>query len=135
MGQYILNHSGEEIDNILDHALLDTDKIKAEQISNNAITTDKIVDNAVTQVYTATIGTIWSGSAAPYSQDVLVSGITENDIPVIDMIASEIFATAQEQEEAWANIYRAVTGENKITFYAKDKTATNVSIQIRCFRK
>lgn len=104
-------------------------------LANGAVSTGKIADNAVSTVYTATLNTTWSGSAAPYTKAQTISGILETDKPIIDLVPSATFADAEAQEEAWANIYRAVTSANTITFYAKDKPTVSIPIQVRCIRK
>lgn len=105
------------------------------KIANSAVTADKIADGAVSTVYTATLDTTWSGSAAPYTKAQTISGILATDNPIIDLVPSDTFADAEAQEEAWANIYRAVTSANTITFYAKEKPEVSIPIQVRCIRK
>lgn len=105
------------------------------KIANNAVTAPKIADNAVSTVYTATLDTTWSGSVAPYTKAQTISGILATDKPIIDVVPSATFADAEAQEEAWANIYRAVTSANTITFYAKEKPTVSIPIQVRCIRK
>lgn len=85
--------------------------------------------------FTATISTSWSGTAAPYSQAVTVSGILATDNPHIYPVYSDTLATARLQEEAWNKIYKAVTAANKITFYCfYDKPVTAIPIQIEVNR-
>lgn len=102
---------------------------------DGSVTAEKIAPNAVSTLYTATLDTTWSGSAAPYTKAQTISGILETDKPIIDLVPSDTFADAEAQEEAWANIYRAVTSANTITFYAKDKPTVSIPIQVRCIRK
>lgn len=109
--------------------------VTAPKIANSAVTNAKIADGAVSTVYTATLDTTWSGSAAPYTKAQTISGILATDKPIIDLVPSATFADAEAQEEAWANIYRAVTSANTITFYAKDKPTVSIPIQVRCIRK
>lgn len=81
--------------------------------------------------YTATVDTTWSGSAAPYSKSITVTGITAADTPIIDVVLSATYATAQTQLENFSKIFRAVTGANTITLYANAKTTANISLQIK----
>lgn len=76
----------------------------------------------------------WSGSAAPYTQSVAVSGITSSDNPIIDVVMSGTYSTDSARIEAWACIYRAVTGSGAITFYATDKPAVDLPVQIKVVR-
>lgn len=110
-------------------------EIEAMQESLNHIQADQIVDGAVSQMFTATIGTAWTGSAAPYSQAITVNGILASDSPVVDIVPSEDYATAESQLEAWANIYRIVTSANEIIVYATEKTITEIPIQMVVMRK
>lgn len=109
--------------------------VNTAALASSAVTAAKIAANAVSTVYTATLNTTWSGSAAPYSKAQTISGILATDKPIIDLVPSSTFATAEAQEEAWANIYRAVTSANTITFYAKEKPTVSIPIQVRCIRK
>lgn len=83
---------------------------------------------------TATIGTTWTGSAAPYSQEVAVTGIRATDNPIIDLVPSSTYATALLEEAAWANIYKITTAANAITVYAHAKTTQAVSIRLKVVR-
>lgn len=81
-----------------------------------------------------TLNTTWSGSAAPYSKAQTVSGILATDTPIIDVVMSGTFATDEKRAEAWAYIYRAVTSANTITFYATEKPAVDLPLQIKVVR-
>jgi hypothetical protein len=86
-------------------------------------------------VLTATIQvSSWSGSSAPYSNIVSVNGIQSSDTPIIDVVMSGTFSTDEQRVNAWGYIYRAVTGNNSITFYATDKPAINIPVQIKVMR-
>ena len=82
--------------------------------------------SGVRKDYTGTLSTTWSGSAAPYTQAVTVSGILSTDRPIVDFVCSGTYATDQSREEGWLNIYRAVTAANKITFYAHEKPTVSI---------
>ena len=99
------------------------------------VTAAKIADGAVTQVYTGTLTTTWSGSAAPYTQALTVSGILAADMPIVDLVPSGTYATAEKQIEAWGYVYRIVTAANKITAYATETPTVALPIQIRAVRK
>ena len=119
---------------------IDTSAIPAGGVGTNelapgSVTAPKIAANAVSQAYTTTLNTTWSGSAAPYTKVQTISGILATDTPIIDLVPSATFADATKQEDAWANVYRAVTAANQITFYAKAKPTVSIPLQIRCIRK
>lgn len=82
--------------------------------------------------YTATIpASGWTGSAAPYICDVTVPGLLAVDKPIVDIIPSATYATAETQIEAYGHIYRMVAQENKIVAYATDKPAVDIPIQVK----
>lgn len=72
----------------------------------------------------------WTGSAAPYSNVVNVSGMLADDRPILDVVPSSTLATAQQQMDGYAMIYRAVTAAGKITFYATDKPSVDIPVQL-----
>jgi hypothetical protein len=89
---------------------------------------------SVAEKYTATITTTWTGSAAPYSQSITVTGITADDKPVVDLVFSGTYATDQARLKDWGKIYRIVTAANSITVYATDKTSVELPIQLQVVR-
>ena len=101
--------------------------VETAKIKDKAVTTAKLADHAVSVDYTVTLDTTWSGDAAPYTKEQTINGILAADMPLIDLVPSETFADAQEQEDAWASVYRAVTAADKITFYAKAKPTVSIS--------
>lgn len=110
--------------------------VGATQLDSNSVTSVKIAANAVSTTYTGDLTvTGWSGSAAPYSQAVTITGVLATDTPIVDLVPSATYATAESQIEGWANIYRAVAASNTITFYATDKPTIALPFQVRCIRK
>ena len=85
-------------------------------------------------VLTATLNTSWSGSSAPYTKTISVSGILPTDVPFIDIVMSGTYATDTARQEAWGYIYRAVTANGSITFYATEKPTVSLPIQIKVVR-
>ena len=86
------------------------------------------------RTYTANITTTWTGSAAPYTQTITVSGMTANDNPVVDVVPDSTYATATSQIAEYGKIYKITTAANSITVYATEKTETTVPIQLKCVR-
>lgn len=110
--------------------------IGTASLADGVVTAPKIADGAVSQTFTATITAAgWTGDAAPYTNEVTVTGLTADDNPFVDMIASSTFETAETEIEAFANIYRMVTAENKLTVYAAEKPTVDIAIQIKVVRK
>lgn len=85
-------------------------------------------------VLTATLNTTWSGTSAPYTKTVSVSGILSTDTPIIDVVMSGTYSTDEARTEAWGYIYRAVTANGSITFYATEKPTVSLPIQIKVVR-
>jgi hypothetical protein len=84
-------------------------------------------------VYTATITTTWSGSSAPYTQDVTATGLTSSTDFLISPVYDANNATALLQETAWSGIDSVVSGTDKITctcFSMKPVTAIPVKIKV-----
>lgn len=77
------------------------------------------------------LSTSWTGSAAPYTQDLAVSGLLATDVPTVDFRATGTYSTDQKAEEAWLNIYRIVSSANKLTFYAHAKPTVAIPITIK----
>jgi hypothetical protein len=145
-----LSGSAVDTDNIVDRAV-ETEKIEdgavnADKLASNAVTTakikdgdvtaDKLASNSVSSVYTGELTVAgWTGSAAPFTQAVNIAGILESDIPVIDLVPSATYADAMQQIEGWGLIYRVVTNDGIITFYAQEKPTVALPFQARCIRK
>lgn len=89
----------------------------------------------VTAEYTATLSTSWTGSSAPYSQNVTVTGIKSSDNPIVDVVLSSTTSTAKNQLEAWGCVSRITTSSNQITAYClEDKPTTSIPIRLRVVR-
>lgn len=76
----------------------------------------------------------WSASA-PYTQNVAVEGVEENDDPHVYPVFSDDLKTAQEQEEAAAMISMGKTFKGGITFICfEDKPAVDIPARIEVNR-
>lgn len=85
-------------------------------------------------ILTATIlAADWSGSA-PYTNAVTVTGLLATDTPVMDLIASSTYATAQNEISDYGNIYKAVCADNTLTVYATSAPTHDLNIQLLCVR-
>lgn len=91
--------------------------------------------DSVHNVYSATLSANWSGSSAPYTQNVAITGILASDTPHITPVYSDDPSTALKQKEAWAMVSKAVAGANQITFTCfEDKPETAIPIQVEAIR-
>ena len=80
---------------------------------------------------TATITTTWSGTEAPYIQEITISGIIDDHKPIIGPIYDDDVETAIAQQEAWSLIDKIVTDINKIICYCfTDKPEVAIDIQL-----
>lgn len=110
--------------------------IGTANLANESVTAAKISNGAVSQTFTTVITADgWTGEAAPYTNAVTVTGLLATDTPIVDMIPSDTFETAEEETEAYANIYRMVTADNQLKAYATEKPTVDISIQIKAVRK
>ena len=127
--------NGTSTSTTIDTAAIPAGGVGTNELAAGSVTAPKIAANAVSQIYTTTLSTIWSGSTAPYTKAQMIPGILATDTPLIDLVPSATFADAENQSDAWANVYRAVTTANWITFYARSKPTVAIPLQIRCIRK
>ena len=75
----------------------------------------------------------WSGSSAPYSQAVTITGVaTTGKPPIIDVVLSDTYATAMSELTAYGLVYRfKVTADNTVTAYATAIPATAINIHAK----
>lgn len=118
-----------------------TDSLTIEAGDNINITPDATSDKVTisadnpSTTYNATIGTEWTGDAAPYSQTITVTGITENDTPIVDIIPNNSdYEALTTQLEEFGNVYRITTAADNITVYATEKTTVEIPIQLKCVK-
>jgi hypothetical protein len=91
----------------------------------------KASDFAEKNFKTATITTTWSGTEAPYIQEITISGIIDDHKPIIGPIYDDDVETAIAQQEAWSLIDKIVTDINKIICYCfTDKPEVAIDIQL-----
>lgn len=86
---------------------------------------------------TATLATgSWSGASAPYTQDMTITGVTTaGKPPIIDVVLSDTYATAQSELIAYGLVYRfKVTATDTVTAYATSAPATAINIQAKLVR-
>ena len=90
---------------------------------------------AKTVTYTASLAnTSWTGSG-PFTKEVTVTGILSTDNPTIDVNFSTIdFADVANITSSWALVYRAVTTDNTVTFYATTVPSLTIPLDIKVVR-
>ena len=76
----------------------------------------------------------WQGTTPPYSLSVTIGSIESTDTPIIDILLSGTYSIDEARIEAWGYIYRAVTDDGSITFYATEKPTVSLPVQIKVVR-
>lgn len=78
----------------------------------------------------------WVGSSAPYSQAVTITGVTTaGKPPIIDVVLSDTYATAQLELAAYGVVYRfKVTADDTVTAYATAIPTTAINIHAKLVR-
>lgn len=108
----------------------------ATPTNNTDATNKEYVDTKATVYsYTASLSTTWTGTSAPYTQSISISGILSTDKPHITPVYSTTNATAILEKKAWNCISKAVTSAGKITFTCfEEKPTQALSLQIEVIR-
>ena len=83
----------------------------------------------------ATISAAWTGDAAPYRQNVAVSGALASDFPHIAPVYSGDYETAVAERESWNMINVAASVDGAITFVCfEEKPTTAITVLIEVIR-
>lgn len=108
----------------------------ATPTNNTDATNKEYVDTKATVYsYTASLSTTWTGTSAPYTQSISISGILSTDKPHITPVYSTTNATAILEKKAWNCISKAETSAGKITFTCfEEKPTQALSLQIEVIR-
>ena len=90
----------------------------------------------IREEFTATLpNTSWTGTSAPYSKEVIVSGILATDKPDFDLNLSSVsYADIPTIQSAWFNVYRTVSSADKITFYSHEIPSIDIPLTIKVVR-
>lgn len=107
-----------------------TGGIGTNQLANRSITAQKIAPNAVSKVFTAEIGTEWTGSAAPYTQEITVDDLPDSKRIIADINLSDDWELATAEYEDFGKITKITASSGKITAYASEPTTTSLNIKL-----
>ncbi len=88
----------------------------------------------VLKSWTVELTTTWTGSEAPYSQEVTVTGLLATDKVDVDVQQTGTYATDQSIVSQWSNVYRVVPTDNTLTFYATVATTSAFDINVKVVR-
>lgn len=91
--------------------------------------------SGLTKSYTATIpSSSWTGTEAPFSKAVTISGILSSDEPFIDIVPTGTYATDITMQQNWGKVYRAVTSTDTITFYATAVPSADIPLKVKVIK-
>ena len=97
--------------------------------------TKNYVDSKVVSFSTTLPYASWTGTSAPYTKAVTVTGILATDTPTIDLdLSNATYSDVATIQSSWANVYRAVTSADTITFYASSVPTIDIPLGIKAVR-
>lgn len=91
-------------------------------------------DRATIETKTITLSTNWTGTNAPYTQEVAVEGLLSTDVPIVGLVQSGTYSEAQTQLADYGKLYRAVTSDGAITFFSRESTSTALTLQLKIIK-
>lgn len=104
-------------------------------ITGGSNITPSEIGAATTVLYSTNIDASgWSGSAAPYSKSIAVSGLLSTDVPIIDLVQSGTESTDSVMRENWGKVTRITTAVNTIVVYASEAPSAAMPIQLKVIR-
>lgn len=78
--------------------------------------------------------TSWTGSVAPFTKAVTLTGILATDKPIYDLEPSGTYATDKIMQTNWNLIYDIDTSLNTLTFYADAVPSANINVKVKVIR-
>ena len=128
-------------DTIYTHPANHSPSIITQDSSNRFVSdTEKSNWNSVDQKaeavnYTTTIPhTSWTGSEAPFTKTVTVTGMLSTDTPVIDIVPTGVYVTDVAIGENWGLVYRVKTDIDSVTVYTHEVPAVDIPIVLKVVR-
>lgn len=73
----------------------------------------------------------WSGDTAPYTQTVQVDLMTADFNPNVALIASDSYDVALVQLQEYSKLFKGVSSDGAITFYATTPPKVDLSLRIK----
>lgn len=93
--------------------------------------TNALNGKAVVTTFDTTLSTSWTGSSAPYTQTVSVSGVLSTDNPIVDVVLSSTTSTAISQLAGWGCVSKITTSNGSITATCfEEKPTVSIPIQM-----
>ena len=131
IGQTTLNQGGEvtvTLPAVAGTLLTDTDPRLSAVLSGST-------GGASVTTYSVTIPSAsWTGSSAPYTKTVTVTGLLATDEPIIDVNLTGTYTTDQTTRTNWSKVYDGDTATNSITFYADAVPTADIPVRIKVIR-
>lgn len=114
----------------------DYDNLYPTTLINNVTNLQTQLDSkATTTTYTTTIEPTWTGTQAPYTQTIAITGILYTDNPIVDIVPSSNYDTAVEQLDQYPLISYITTANGYITVTCLGTPTTiNIPVQLLCVR-
>lgn len=131
--KYTISDNGDGTSKITDSTAYsqEGDSFGAKDINDTNAAVNRL--NHVTEITLSKDA--WTGSAAPYSQEISVAGVTADDEPlVVSALADGASSDAQKAyNKAFAILCAgtATTGNGKITFKVYKKPATTIAVGLK----
>lgn len=114
-GTELTPDSNNKVSFNIPNVLQTTGSSTTDTMSQDAITT-ALSGKASVLTYNATLlSSGWSGSSAPYTQTVSVSGILSTDKVFADVVLDSSTSTALDQSRQWAFVSQMTTSNGSIT--------------------
>ena len=82
--------------------------------------------------FVVSLGTAWTGTTPLYTQEVTCAGLLATDSVFVDVVTD---VNWEKQEIEYSKIVRVEVLNGKIKFYAKEKTASALSIKMKVVNK
>ena len=77
----------------------------------------------------------WSGSSAPYTYALTVTGLLATDKPIVDLdLSSVAYADVEGKQTDWYKVYRCVSSADTLTFYATEAPTVDLPITVEVIR-
>ena len=131
----VCNLVNYDIQNSPNYVVLQRQFNSIKQIVKITINEDKTftlepLELASIKTFSGTLGTSYSSEDSPYyTQNVDITGIYEDDEPIIDLITTEV-GFEKEQEE-WNKIFKAKAFNGYISFYVSERTTIPLNFNVK----
>lgn len=92
------------------------------------------VDRTQIIVRELTLSTDWEGDSVPFTQEIEVEEMLATDAPTIVLVPAGTHSEQMAQVAEFSKIFRGITSDGKITFYAKEATTLTLTLQMQLIK-